>query len=366
MKPSKNVKMRPPKPLSRSRSKSRRGQTKSHRPAKRKSRLTLKAFTSEQFKFAHALLASRVATMLGRKMEEDDWAAVYCQAKGIPKRGWSNLDIDVTHNGLGVEHKMMCVRKRQSIREYCGESLMHPAATRSIRVGALTRPPNAVARDVLTQYGQLIAQRREKVAKTCKNGAVPDMRTGWLLWQLDLDEFLYFEVVMQEPDPTKFTAEWNERPARGARKATKNLWIYEKSTGKKRFSVTTEAGAKIQPYFDIPSPQDSNLYYFRVQGEPIGAGGIRVWITPTTALCLKAALGTLDIPVIESAILKLPSEPLLKETSEPAAQSATAVPLVVKREVYRRLRLSFQGVSDEHLMQQFARYLFEKKPAITA
>ena len=45
--------------------------------------------------------------MMGRKFEEGDWAAVYCTAKNIPNRGWSNLNIDVIYNGLGVEHKML-------------------------------------------------------------------------------------------------------------------------------------------------------------------------------------------------------------------------------------------------------------------
>ena len=42
--------------------------------------------------------------MMGRKLEEGDWAEVYCRAKGLPNQGWSNLNIDVMHEGLGVEH----------------------------------------------------------------------------------------------------------------------------------------------------------------------------------------------------------------------------------------------------------------------
>ena len=69
---------------------------------------TLPAFTKEEYHNAHILLASRVATMLGRKLEEGDWAEVYCKAKNIPIQGWSNLSIDILHKGLGVEHKMLC------------------------------------------------------------------------------------------------------------------------------------------------------------------------------------------------------------------------------------------------------------------
>ena len=49
--------------------------------------------------------------MMGRKFEEGDWADVYCTAKNIPNRGWSNLNIDVIYNGLGVEHKMTVTAK---------------------------------------------------------------------------------------------------------------------------------------------------------------------------------------------------------------------------------------------------------------
>ena len=67
-----------------------------HRPQ------TLAAFSPEEYQRAHRLLATRVAFMLGRKLEEGDWAEVYCAAKGIPYTGWSNLAIDVVYQGLGV------------------------------------------------------------------------------------------------------------------------------------------------------------------------------------------------------------------------------------------------------------------------
>src|SRR5947209_2494357 len=95
---------------------------------------TLQAFTREQRLKAHALLAAKVAYMAGRKFEEGDWAEVYCRAKGIPLKGWSNLNIDIMHEGLGVEHKMLCYRSDADLAEAFGQTLMHPAATRSIRV----------------------------------------------------------------------------------------------------------------------------------------------------------------------------------------------------------------------------------------
>ena len=88
---------------------------------------TLSAFSSEEREIAHSLLATRVAYMMGRKLEEGDWAEVYCRAKNIPLQGWSNLHIDVMHNLLGVEHKMYRVRSDQDISTYCGQHLMHPS-----------------------------------------------------------------------------------------------------------------------------------------------------------------------------------------------------------------------------------------------
>src|SRR5436309_1575427 len=103
---------------------------------------TLPTFTPEQRIKAHALLAAKVAYMMGRKFEEGDWAEIYCKAKGIPLKGWSNLNIDIIHEGLGVEHKMLCYRSNTDLAEACGQTMMHPAATRSIRV-----PPTSVSAD---------------------------------------------------------------------------------------------------------------------------------------------------------------------------------------------------------------------------
>lgn len=196
----------------------------------------LSAFTPEEFSRLHLLLASRVASMMGRKFEEGDWAAVYCGAKGIPDKGWSNLSIDIIHNNLGVEHKMLCVRSDQTIAEFCGTTLMHPSATRSIRIPEIKDATRA-ARNVLKQYSELIEMRRKKVQE--KSKAKPDMRTGWLLWQESLNEFLYWEEEILPPDPKNYWAEWKTSGG-GARKASKNLWVYENDSDKKRYSITRE------------------------------------------------------------------------------------------------------------------------------
>ncbi len=61
---------------------------------------TLAVFTLTEREMLHRLLAAKVARMMGRKLEEGDWAEVYCRAKAIPNRGWSNLNIDVMHEGV--------------------------------------------------------------------------------------------------------------------------------------------------------------------------------------------------------------------------------------------------------------------------
>ena len=256
---------------------------------------TLPAFSEEERKKAHVLLGSLVASMMGRKLEENDWAEVYCRAKNIPLRGWSNLDIDVINGNLGVEHKMLKRKSNVDLTDFCGETLMHPAATRSIRVPPTNTEPESAMVDVLTQYAELIEARREKVREQSASNDEADMRTGWLLWQDSLRQFLYFEEEMLAPNPADYFAEWHSRRGGGTRKPSTNLWIYEKDTGKKRYSATTEAGAKIQPCFDVPPPNDPNLYLFTVIGEVIETGLVRVWITEATARELERLLGKLDV-----------------------------------------------------------------------
>jgi len=307
---------------------------------------TLPTFTPEQYERAKHLLASRVAHMMGRKFEEDDWAYVYCTAKNIPRTGWSNLNIDIMHDGLGVEHKML-KKSNKPLKDLCGSSLMHPAATRSIRIPSLDQDPNKVMRNVLTQYAELINERTNKVRES--NPTVePDMRTGWLLWQDSLKEFLYFEEEMLPPNPDDYFAEWRESGG-GSRKASKNLWVYEKDTGQKRYSITTVAGAKIQPYFDVPPPNDPNLYLFRVQGEELGDGLVRIWITAATARELKRLIGDLVTDKLSSAIMQAARETatLVKEEQ---TQFEVAMALTITFAAYKALAEAFPGISDEHMV----------------
>jgi hypothetical protein len=316
---------------------------------------TLPVFTNDEYEKMHHLLATKVAIMMGRKFEEDDWADVYCRAKGIPNTGWSNLAIDIMHQGLGVEHKQLKVKSNRNIQTHCGERKMHPSLTRSIRIPSIDVDANQAMRDVLTQYGELIRSRSEQVKKTSPTSHV-DIRTGWLLWQETLEEFLYFEEELTIPDPNEYYAEWRESTSNSNRKNSINLWIYELETGIKRYSITTSAGAKIQGYFDIPPPNDPNLYFFRVQGEQITQTEIRIWIMPTTKRELERILGDLSPQKLSMLILEIANQDLVVE-SQPSEAFELAVPLIIQASAYDVLRNTFNGVSDEHIIRSLVEYL---------
>ncbi len=145
---------------------------------------TLQSFSLAEARKVKFLLAGKVATMMGRKFREGDWSEVYCKAKGIPESIWSNLHIDVNHIGLGVEFKMLRVAKLNGrpIRSVCGTILMHPAATRTIRIEDVGVEENEVMEDVFRQYSALIEDRTESVRRGNKKGDA-DMRVGRLPWE---------------------------------------------------------------------------------------------------------------------------------------------------------------------------------------
>ena len=290
--------------------------------------------------------------MMGRKLEEGDWTRVYCRAKGIPDEGWSNLNIDVNHNGTGVEMKVLrpSAVREGTLKSVCGQRLMHPSATRSIRIADVQRPAQEVLEDVFCQYETLIAQRTETVRARAPAGVAVDMRTGWLIWERHLVEFLYFEEPMVAPRPENYFAEWHETAAHGMRKASRSLWIYNRETGHKRYSITTSAGIKIQPYFDVPSPDNENLYYFRVQGEPVGQNTVLLWVTASTARELEQRLGSLDLDTVSGAILEGIRDDLVQEVME-NGDDDLAVSIPVSREAHGRLMDILAGVSDEHRVQ---------------
>ena len=302
-------------------------------------------------------LAGKVAAMMGRKWEEGDWSEVYCAAKGIPDAGWSNLNIDVNHEGIGVEFKMLRVPRLgdDAIEKICGTTLMHPSATRSIRIADLNIEANDAMRDVFQQYTELIEARTTAV-RDAGGGETVDMRVGWLLWETKLREFLYWEEPMVAPTAGDYYAQWNERPAMGARKASKSLWIYDRTTRLKRYSVTTSAGIKIQPYFDVPAPDDPHLYRFRVQSEPVGLDAVLLWVTPTTASELAKHADTADKDAVSELILRLGgSQDLGGIAIDGSDDRLSAVPVEVSQAAYECLGHHWAGVNDDHSIRLFLR-----------
>jgi|SRR5271157_175757 len=203
--------------------------------------------------------------------------------------------------------------------------------------------------DVLTQYSEVIEQRQAKV-KESAGGGKADLRTGWMLWQSSLREFLYFEEETIPPDPSHYFAEWRESGG-GLRKASKNLWVYEKETGQKRYSITTAAGAKIQPYFDVPPPTDPNIYIFKVQGEEISPGVVRIWIAAPTARELQRVVGDLSRENLSLVITNAAAEQGDGESPQ-ISMKEEAIGLTLTMESYNLLVSMFPGaVSDEHMAQ---------------
>ena len=313
---------------------------------------TLPAFTKGEYVRAHGLLAAHVAYMMGRKLEEADWATVYCTARDIPHQRWSNLNLDVMHGRLGLELKMLARPPTVPITRDCGTTLMHPSLTRAIRIPSLDRSADEVMAEVFTQYSALVGRRRALVLQS-SSGKEPDMRVGYLLWQTSLREFLYFEEPMTAPDPALYRAVWNTRVGSASRLGSKNLWIYERASGKKRYSVTTQAGIKIQPYFDVPALDDSNLYLLTVQGEVVDSDSVRLWATESTARELDSLVG----PRFESLSDAIVSTDLTGAAATLSVEREAVREIRVTVAAYEKLVAEFPGVSDELRLRSFVSHL---------
>lgn len=311
---------------------------------------TLPVFTEEQCQTVQRLLATKVVQMGGRKLEEGDWNEIYCEALGIDKAGWSNLKIDVVHRNLGVEQKLIRTKSHIDIATTCGTSIMHPSLTRSFRLDTTLAPDDAM-RSVLQQYAELVETRKTQVREASKlpADAEVEMRNGWLLWQDSLRQFLYFEEPMTVPNPDDYRAIWQDTPARGARKPSRSLWIFEKTGAKrKRYSVTTEAGGKIQPYFDVPPPDDENLYIWTVIGEVLVDKYVRAWITERTKRELTETFGSVEPESLSNEILRITEGGLNHtELREFMASEERAADVVVSSTAYEALCEAFDAANDE-------------------
>lgn len=165
---------------------------------------------------------------------------------------------------------------------------------------------------------------------------------------------------MLVPDPDDYFAVWHKHNAGGSRKESTNLWIFEKETQIKRYSVTSEAGAKIQPYFDVPPPTDPNVYLFTVLGEVIDTGLVKVWLTEATARELQRLLHTLDTTDVSRAITVAAAAISGMDNIE-RAKAEIAVPIVITEEAYQALQSALPGKNDEHSFQLLVQYLRHKE-----
>jgi hypothetical protein len=319
--------------------------------------MTLPVFTDEEYTRAKRFLAARVAYMMGRKLEEGDWSHVYCKARGIEIPDWSNFEVDVEIPGLALELKMMCVSESMDIKDICGTRLMHPALTRKISLPANLKEEKAM-RSVIADYQRVLDDRLQRVAAISGDKPV-ELRSGWLIYESSLTEFLYFEESTLNLDPEKNWAVWKDKTknTKSRRRGNKNLWIHSLATKEKVWSVTGgTAGTKIQPYFTIPPADDPNLYYFRVQGEPVTDETIRVWVTESTAKSLKTILGNLETAHLSEAILRAAATaPTLSSTET----HELVHDLIISQDAYDALKEKFAGVSDEHCFQLLCKQLLE-------
>lgn len=255
----------------------------------------LPVFNSSQKEQVRAALVKLTSEMQGRKLEEGDWTEIYCNVLGIANRGWSNLHLDVMIPGLGIEQKMLRDTGSGSLLQICGQTKMHPSATRSIRIPDVNADANEVMYEVFKQYSELIEQRRELISRTQSAGGLVSLRLGWLIWRGSLDQFLYFEEDFAAPNPDEYVAIWNEgSTSNSPRKSSKSLWVYRKSDNAKRYSITTLAGIKIQPYFDVPAIDNPNLCYWDLRPRVLDEGMMSVSIDRKTYEILKANLGSLN------------------------------------------------------------------------
>jgi hypothetical protein len=142
----------------------------------------------------------------------------------------------------------------------------------------------------------------------------------------------------------------------GSRKGSRNLWIYERATGKKRYSVTTAAGAKIQPYFDVPPPNDPNLYIFTVIGEVLLDGRVRCWLTKTTFQDLEQVLGQVNSQTVSRAIQEHLAE-LPAAQAGPVLAEEPAEAIDISADAYAMLTSRLPGVNDDHCFQVLIRVL---------
>ena len=317
----------------------------------------LPVFDSSQKEHVRAELVKITSEMQGRKLEEGDWTELYCEVLGIANRGWSNLHLDVMIPGLGIEQKMLRDTGGDSLLQLCGQTKMHPSATRSIRIPDVNADANEVMYEVFRQYSELIEQRRELISRTQSAGGHVSLRLGWLIWRGSLDQFLYFEEDFTAPNPDEYFAIWNEGSnSNSPRKTSKSLWVYRKSDSAKRYSITTMAGIKIQPYFDVPATDDPNLYYWDLRPQSSKDGMMSVSVDRKTYEILEANLGSVNPLGLQDLVDALIEKKSDQETKNREIEwKNSVVEIEIKSTDLQRLRVHFKSDHSSEMLYRLAR-----------
>lgn len=87
-------------------------------------------------------------------------------------------------------------------------------------------------------------------------------------------------------------------------------------------------------------------------------GLIKVWLTKNTAKYLELLLGSLDTALLSDAIDHFSPGSLASSKQEVIAENI-AVPVLIKKSSYEKLKSLFDPISDEYMLQQFALQLGE-------
>jgi len=202
--------------------------------------IPLQAFTEEEKVLLPRLLARKIGSLGGiSKLEEEHWTEVYCEAKGLPSQGFSNIFGNDVLLPDGTPVEMKCIR----VKSITGDRwIMHPSLTRRIPEWNPDIAAEVNMNMIVNAYNSLIRQ----------TFPLGNARWGVLLYLEDFSRFVYFETPIQVLDPGDLRAEYHSQIVTAkSRRQTTNLWIY--CNDQKIMSVTSPlAGMKIQPYFYVP------------------------------------------------------------------------------------------------------------------
>lgn len=222
------------------------------------------------------------------KIREEHWISIYRAAHGVVgNRPTTKPMGDYYFQGKAIEFKVKGVSEPIKCQ---GEKLSH-VITRVVEWNEKAAEEKSKI-DVLKQletHEDLLYSLAENSADEV-SGIEPVARYGVLLYNPTLEEFLYSEQDIEKLNPASFYAE----------KHNGSLWIFERESKIKRFSITGHThGAKIQRYLDVPEVGKGS-YYFKVEND----GSKPIWLSPETYNTLSTMAGTRTADEFITALLE--------------------------------------------------------------